>query len=179
MKFLLLILALFYVSSLAHAQVVLPSVFSDNMVLQRNTPIPVWGTAKANEKIEVRFNSQVKKTKADKNGKWQVYLDSENAGGPFKLIIKGKNTIEIKDVLVGEVWLCTGQSNMEWSVAQSANAKYEKASANNPLIRHIKIDKEINTLPQNDLNSSKSWQVCDSSTVGNFTAAGYFFAKNI
>ncbi len=161
------------------AQTKLPSFFADNMVLQRNTSIPVWGTAKANEKIEIRFNKQVKKTKADKNGKWLIRLDNEIAGGPYILTVKANNTIEFKNVLVGEVWLCTGQSNMEWSVAQSDNAKSEIASANNPMIRHIKIDKVVNSLPQNNVNSSKGWQVCDSATVGGFTAAGYFFAKNI
>lgn len=161
------------------AKVVLPKIFANNMVLQRNTPIPVWGTAKANEKIEIRFNKQIKKTKADKNGKWTIRLDKETAGGPYILTIKGKNTVQIKNVLVGEVWLCTGQSNMEWSVAQSNDAKKEMASANNPMIRHIKIDKEVNSLPQNSVNSNKSWQVCDSTTVGDFTAIGYFFAKNL
>ncbi len=161
------------------AQVSLPKIFADNMVLQRNTPIPVWGLASANEKVEVKFNQQTKTIKADKNGKWLIRLDNETAGGPFELTIKGKNTIKFKNVLVGEVWLCTGQSNMEWSVIQSNDAKKEITSANNPMIRHIKIDKEINSLPQQIVNSSNSWQVCYSTTVGNFTAAGYFFAKNI
>ncbi len=180
MKKLFLFLLVVLISSISiKAQVTLPKIFADNMVLQRNTAIPVWGWAKANEKIEIQFNKQVKKTKADKNGKWIIRLDNEIAGGPFNLIIKGKNIIEIKNVLIGEIWLCTGQSNMEWSVAQSNDFNNELASSNNPMIRHIKIDKEINTLPQYDVNSSKSWQVCDSSTVGGFTAAGYFFAKNI
>ncbi|MFH4966189.1 sialate O-acetylesterase [Gaetbulibacter sp. M235] len=166
-------------SIIINAQVSISKIFSDNMVLQRNTPIPVWGKAKPNEKIEVHFDKQIKKTSADKNGKWMIHLDNETAGGPFELIIKGKNTIQIKNVLVGEVWICAGQSNMEWSVVQSNDAKKEIASANNPMIRHIKIDKEINSLPQRDVNSANGWQVCDSTTVGDFTAAGYFFAKNI
>ena len=98
-----------------NAQVAVAKIFSDNMVLQRNTLIPIWGTAKANEKIEIYFNKQVKKTKADKNGKWIVRLDNETAGGPYNLIIKGSNIFEIKNILVGEVWLCSGQSNMERS----------------------------------------------------------------
>ncbi|MDP3311726.1 sialate O-acetylesterase [Lutibacter sp.] len=175
-----LFLLFILISSISiNAQVTLSKIFADNMVLQRNTPIPVWGTAKANEKIEIRFNNQIKKTKADKNGKWIIRLDNETAGGPFVLMIKAKNTIEIKNVLVGEVWLCTGQSNMEWSVEQSNDFKNELASANNPMIRHIKIDKEVNSLPQNSVNSKNSWQVCDSTTVGSFTAIGYFFAKNL
>lgn len=177
-KYLLVFVALI-ASFSVNAQVKLPKIFADNMVLQRNTLIPVWGTANANEKIEVHFGKQIKKTKANKYGKWIVHLDNEIAGGPYSLVIKGKNSIEFKNILVGDVWLCTGQSNMEWSVAQSNDFRNEAASANYPMIRHIKIDKEINTLPQNNLNSSKSWQVCDSSTVGGFSAAGYFFAKNI
>lgn len=161
------------------AQVTVASVFANNMVLQRNASIPVWGTAKANEKLEIRFNKQVKKTKADKNGKWIIRLDNEVAGGPYVLTVKAKNKIEFKNVLVGEVWLCTGQSNMEWSVEQSNDFKKELATANNSIIRHIKIDKGVNTIPQDNLYSSKSWQICDSTTVGGFTAAGYFFAKNI
>lgn len=173
------VLILLVCTTIGFSQTKLPSIFADNMVLQRNTTIPIWGTAKANEKIEIQFNKQIKKTKADKNGKWMVRLDNETAGGPFVLTIKAKNTIQIKNVLVGEVWLCTGQSNMEWSVAQSNDAKKELASANNPMIRHIKIDREVNSLPQNTVNSNKGWQVCDSTTVGSFTAAGYFFAKNV
>lgn len=180
MKKLFLYIIVILINSISiKAQVTVTKIFADNMVLQRNTTIPVWGTATANEKIEIRFNKQVKKTKADKNGKWLVRLDNEIAGGPYKLAIKGSNFIEYKNVLVGEVWLCTGQSNMEWSVAQSNDFKKELASANNPMIRHIKIDKEVNTLPQYEVNSTKSWQVCDSATVGGFTAAGYFFAKDI
>lgn len=162
-----------------NAQVSAAKIFADNMVLQRNTPIPVWGTAKANEQIEIRFNKQIKKAKADKNGKWMIRLDNEKAGGPYSLTIKARNTIQIKNVLVGEVWLCTGQSNMEWSVEQSNDAKKEMASANNPMIRHIKIDKGVNSIPQSSVNSKNSWQVCDSTTVGDFTAIGYFFAKNL
>ncbi len=175
-----LFLLILLISSISiNAQVVASKIFADNMVLQRNTPIPVWGTAKANEKIEVRFHTQVKKTKADKTGKWMIRLDNETAGGPYTLTIKASNTIEIKNVLVGEVWICSGQSNTEWSVEQSNDAKKEMASANNPMIRHIKIDREVNSLPQTTVNSNKSWQVCDSTTVGSFTAIGYFFAKNL
>ena len=180
MKSQFLSLLIVLISSISiNAQVSLAKIFDNNMVLQRNAPIPVWGTAKANEKIEVRFNMQFKKTKADKNGKWMVRLDNEAAGGPYILTVKGKNTIELKNVLVGEVWLCSGQSNMEWPVSVSDNYKNELETADNPMIRHIKIDKVINSLPQNELSSSKSWQVSDSTTVGDFTAAGYFFAKNI
>lgn len=160
------------------AQVSVAKIFADNMVLQRSGPIPVWGWASPGEKVSVLFNHQIKTSKADKAGKWTVKLDPEQAGGPYLLIIKGKNTIELKNVLVGDVWLCSGQSNMEWTVGQSMNAKEEIASTNNSNIRHIKISKEISSLPEKDLKKSQ-WKVCDSTTVGEFTGVGYFFAKNV
>jgi sialate O-acetylesterase len=160
------------------ANVTLPKLFSDNMVLQRNTPIPIWGWADANEKVTVTFNAQAKTVKADKNGKWIIRLDAENAGGPYELTIKGKNSVQIKNVLIGEVWICSGQSNMEWTVGNSMNAKQEIATANNPFIRHIKIQKTISSLPKNDC-AAVNWEICDSTTVANFTGVGYFFAKNL
>lgn len=160
------------------AQTTVASIFSDNMVLQRNVKIPVWGFAKANETIVVQFHHQTKKTTANKNGKWSVSLDKEIAGGPFVLSIKGKNKIEITNVLVGEVWLCSGQSNMEWTVGQSDNAKNEIDNATFPTIRHIKIPKEINTVPSSDFKNS-TWQVCSPETVANFTGIGYFYAKEL
>ena len=180
-----LFLLVVLISSISiNAQVAVAKIFTDNMVLQRNSPIPVWGTAKANEKITVSFNKQVKQTKADKNGKWMVKLDYETAGGPYNLKIKGSNLIEFKNVLVGEVWICSGQSNMEMPVGKPkewgiSNFEEVTAAANYPMIRLIKIDREINSMPQTNVNSSKSWQVCDPSTVGEFTAVGYFFAKSI
>ncbi len=161
-----------------NAQVTLPKIFADNMVLQRNSPIPVWGWAAANEKIEVRFHNQIKKTRADKNGKWIIHLDSESAGGPYILTMNGNNTIEIKNVLVGEVWLCSGQSNMEFRVSEVINAEKEINDANFPMIRHFDVANAISSLPEDDFKEGK-WEACSQSTVGNFTAVGYFFAKKI
>ncbi|MBI5858057.1 MAG: beta galactosidase jelly roll domain-containing protein [Sphingobacteriales bacterium] len=161
-----------------HSKVIVPAIFADNMVLQRNTLIPVWGWAGANEKVEVKFNKQTKTIKADKNGKWMIRLDAEAAGGPYELSVKGKNIILIKNVLVGEVWLCSGQSNMEWTVAQSMNAKKEIAAGNYPFIRHIKILHSISSLPESDFKTT-GWKICDAATVGEFTGVGYFFAKRI
>ncbi len=174
----LLFIVVFCAALPMYAEVVLPKIFSDNMVLQRNSLIPVWGWADPDELIQVKFNNQTKSVKADKTGKWIIRLDPENAGGPYDLIIIGKNVAEIKNVLVGEVWLCSGQSNMEWTVGLSMNAKKEIGEANNPFIRHIKIAKDVNSLPNNDFKGG-SWQVCDSTTVANFSGVGYFFAKNL
>lgn len=123
------------VSLMANANVRMPLLFADGMVLQRNKPIPVWGWADANEKVEVHFNKQVKTIVADKNGKWMLNLNAEKAGGPFELTIIGKNKIVIKDVLVGEVWICSGQSNMEFTVKQAKDFEIEKKDANYPQIR--------------------------------------------
>lgn len=160
------------------ARTTLPKIFSDNMVLQRNAMIPVWGWSDASENITVQFNKQIKKVTADKHGKWMVQLDAEPAGGPYELSVKGKNAILYKNVLVGEVWICSGQSNMEFSVAQTLNPEKELSKANNPFIRHIKIAKQINALPGDDI-TSEGWKISDSTTAGDFTAVGYFFAKRI
>jgi sialate O-acetylesterase len=177
-KYFLIINCILSAALSINAQVSLPKFFGDNMVLQRNTAIPVWGWAKPNEKIAVQFNKQIKNTKADKAGKWIVRLDAEKAGGPYVLNINGKNTLQLINVLVGDVWLCTGQSNMEWTVGQSNNAKKEIATANYPLIRHVKIQHAINSMPDTDTKEA-NWKVCDSITVADFTGIGYFFAKHI
>ncbi|MBL0356642.1 MAG: hypothetical protein IPP72_06970 [Chitinophagaceae bacterium] len=169
---------MFCISISVFANVKLPVIFSDNMVLQRNTLIPVWGWADANEKIQVQFNHQTKTIRADKNGKWKVRLDAEPAGGPYELSINGKNSILIKNVLVGEVWLCSGQSNMEWTVGLSNNAKKEIATADNPFIRHIKVLHAISSLSETELIADE-WKVCDSTSVASFSGIGYFFARNI
>lgn len=161
-----------------YANVRLPKIFADDMVLQRNKLIPIWGWADANEKIEIKFNNQIKRTKADKNGKWTLRLDSENAGGPYELSVKGKNKIIIKNVLVGEVWICSGQSNMEFRVSQAENAEQEIKNANFPSIRQFTVSRDLNSLPKDDVKAGK-WEVCNRSTVGNFTAVGFFFAKKI
>nr|WP_315245712.1 sialate O-acetylesterase [uncultured Flavobacterium sp.] len=162
----------------ANANVTMPSLFNDGMVLQRSKPIAVWGWADSGEKIEILFNKQTAKIKADKSGKWLTYLKPEAAGGPFKMVIKGKNTITINDILVGEVWICSGQSNMEFTVGQVQNAEQEIKEAGNPFIRQFLVQKDISTTPKLVLKSG-SWQECTTNTAGNFTAVGYFFAKKI
>jgi len=164
-----------------YADVTLPKIFSDNMVLQRNKQIPVWGWANPNEKITIQFDHQTKKTKADKNGKWMVKLDNESAGGPYQLIVKGKNTIIINDVLVGEVWICSGQSNMEMPIegwGKINNYKEEIADANYPMIRHFKVPNKVSSVPLNDV-SGGAWQICSPATAGDFSAVAYFFGREL
>jgi sialate O-acetylesterase len=166
------------INVLSYAKIVLPKIFADNMVLQRNVLIPVWGQSNPYETLEIRFHQQLKSIKADKNGSWSVKLEPEIAGGPYQLSIFAKDTLLIQNVLVGEVWLCSGQSNMSWTVGQSQNAQKEIAEANNPFIRHLKIARDISSLPQNDFKEG-TWQVCNPSTVSGFSGVGYFFAKNV
>ena len=169
---------LLILSYYSFANVSLPKIFGDNMVLQRNKPIPVWGWADANEKITVQFNRQIKSVKADKSGRWMIKLDNESAGGPYQLIVKGKNAITISDVLVGEVWVCSGQSNMEFAVRSVINADKEIAAANYPLIHHFTVPKNISSMPKDDVTGGE-WKVCSPETAGDFTAVGYFFAREL
>ncbi|WP_281227124.1 sialate O-acetylesterase [Flavobacterium aquiphilum] len=164
--------------AMVNANVRMPLLFSDGMVLQRNKPIPIWGWADANEKVEVHFNKQTKSIIADKNGKWMIKLDAEKAGGPFELIITGKNKIVIANVLVGEVWICSGQSNMEFQVFKTMNATEEINDSNYPMIRHFGVAQDMSGTPKLDLKQGK-WEVCGKETVGNFTAVGYYFAKKL
>ena len=163
---------------MVNANVKMPLLFSDGMVLQRNKEIPVWGWADANEKVTIHFNKQTKTIQADNSGKWMVKLAAEKAGGPFELTITEKNKIIIKDVLVGEVWICSGQSNMEFQVSKTINAKDEINDSNYPMIRHFGVAQDLNGTPKDDLKAGK-WEVSNKETVGNFTAVGFYFAKKI
>jgi len=175
-KILVFLLLMFGI--LVNANVRMPLLFSDGMVLQRNKPIPVWGWADANEKVEVRFNKQIKTITADSNGKWMLKMDAEKEGGPFELNIIGKNKIVIKDVLVGEVWICSGQSNMEFQVYKTMNAKAEIDDSNYPMIRHFGVAQDLSGSPKEDLKAGK-WAISNKENVGDFTAVGYYFAKKI
>ncbi len=175
-KFLFLVL-LFFCGRI-FANVTLPKIFGDNMVLQRNKQIPVWGWAEANEKITLQFNHKTKSVIADKNGNWKINLDKETAGGPYQLVIKGNNTVTFNNVLVGEVWICSGQSNMEFTVRSAINADKEIATASYPEIRHIKVPNNISAIPEKDILRGE-WKVCSPETVGDFTAVGYFFAREL
>jgi sialate O-acetylesterase len=179
MKKLLFTLGLAGLSLVAVAQVRLPKIFGSGMVLQRNAPVPVWGWAAPGEKITLTCSNQTKVGKADKTGKWLLRLDPMPAGGPHALRVAGKaSQVALADVWVGEVWVCSGQSNMEWAVAQSANAKEEAAQAQYPQIRHFKVPHDVAASPLSDVKGG-SWEVCSPQTVPNFTAVGYFFAREL
>ena len=173
--FFLLFLFTFF---LGFGNVRVPAIFSDHMVLQRNKAIPVWGWADPGEKVVVEFNRQSKSVKTGSNGKWMVRLDPEKEGGPFQLVIMGGNKLVFRDVMVGEVWICSGQSNMEFMVKSVADAETEISGASYPQIRHFAVPKKISAFPEDDFTDGR-WEVCNPETVGDFTAVGYFFARQI
>lgn len=154
----------------------LPKIFSDHMVLQRNAPIKIWGWSSPGEKITVSFNTQTKTSKADKQGRWTLSLASMPAGGPYVLSVRGKNLVTYSDVMVGEVWLCSGQSNMEWILKDTQHAETEIASATYPMIRHFDVPNRMSGSPQTDVAEGK-WTRCSPETAAQFTAVGYYFAK--
>ena len=175
---LFLILASFLFASTLRADITLPRVFGDNMVLQRDKPIPVWGKASPGENVTVAFADQEKSATTGENGLWQLTLDPLKASkAPQSLVVSGQNKLTLENVLVGEVWLCSGQSNMEWTVSKAANYGEEKANANFPEIRHFKVPRASNAFPQ--LDTKGTWQVCSPSTVNGFSAVGYFFAREL
>jgi sialate O-acetylesterase len=163
----------------AQADVKLASVFGDSMVLQRELKVPVWGTADPGEQVAVTFGDQTKNTEAGKNGRWQVKLDALKANAEGQsLTVKGNNTVALKDVLVGEVWICSGQSNMEWRVSGALNPQEEIEAANHPLIRLFDVPGHT-TSPVAKDTCPGSWKVCQPKTVGGFSAVGYFFGRRL
>jgi sialate O-acetylesterase len=173
------LLILLFISQFTFAQLKVARLFSDHVVLQRQKPIPVWGWAKPKDKITVTLAGQTQTAVTDASGKWQVKFNPLEAGGPFTMSLSDKtNTLTINDILIGEVWLCSGQSNMEWSVKQADNFKVEKKNANFPQIRHFFVEHEVTMTPETDLKSG-NWKVCSEETVGDFTAVGFFFAREV
>ena len=154
-------------------------IFSDHMVLQRGVQIPIWGEAEPNAEINIFFNGQASTTKADGSGKWELTIPEKKAGGPYEMQVVSKSgTLSFVDIMIGDVWLCSGQSNMEWVVANSDNAENEIMTGNHPNIRHFKVPRSSSPLPENELAGGK-WFPSSPETVGDFTAVGYFFAREI
>jgi sialate O-acetylesterase len=167
-------------SSTVFAEVKLARLFSDHVVLQRQKPIPVFGWANPNESVSVAFNGQNKTANADSTGKWTViFAPMEATGESLEIKVAAKSgNATVKDVLVGEVWLCSGQSNMEWTVKQSNNFAEEKKNADYPQIRHFFVEHNVEIDEQKDLKSGE-WKLSSAETVGDFTAIGFFFAREI
>lgn len=161
----------------ARADVRLPAVISDHMVLQQDIAAPIWGWADNGEEVTVSIAGQSKSVKADADGKWMVKLDKLTTGGPHELLVKGKNTLKIADVLIGEVWLGSGQSNMAMTVSRSKDFEAEQAAANLPNIRMFRESSGPATEPQEGGNGK--WEACSPESVGGFSATAYFFGREL
>src|SRR5215510_7204937 len=165
-----------FIAGNARADVKLPALISDGMVLQQGMAVPLWGWADEGESVTVGFQSQ-KVTTTAKGGKWIVRLKSLKAGGPFTLTVSGKNKIELKNVLVGEVWICGGQSNMEWRLDRSDNAEAEVAVAKFPMIRFFTAPRAEVDAPAADVKAG--WKECSPETAATFSAVGYYFGRDL
>ena len=165
-------------SSQALAELKLPAMFTDGAVLQQNMEVPVWGWADPGAEVQVSFAGQTKTAKANDDGKWSVKLDKlkANKTGAELKVKSGDDSLSVKDVLVGEVWFCSGQSNMEWMVRNSVMPDFVKPDEL-PMIRHIKVPHVRAQEPADDFKGA--WTVCNKNTVGNFTAVGFFFAYEL
>jgi sialate O-acetylesterase len=161
----------------ASADVRLPSLFSEHAVLQGGTAVPVWGWADAGEKVEVSFAGQTKTATPDAGGKWTVKIDALKPGGPFELTVKGRNTLTVKDVLVGEVWLGSGQSNMAMTVNRAKDYEKEQAASNLPNVRMFTVSSSASLKAEEDCKGA--WVVCSPETVGSFSATLFFCGREI
>lgn len=178
----LLITLLYIVSSPVSAEVKLPHIIGSGMVLQRDMPIPIWGWADPGEEVTVEFKMHQVGAIADAQGKWMVKLAATEAGGPYKMTIRGSNVIVLTDILVGEVWFCSGQSNMEMGIGVVNNPEQEIAAANYPEIRLFDVPKRPSGQPASDVGTV--WSICTSKSIssggwGGFSAVAYFFGREI
>ena len=158
------------------------TIFQNNMVLQREIPVPVWGRAEPGEQVEVTFAGQTQKSTADKYGKWQIKLSPMKVSTQgLDMVLKGKNLIVLKNILVGDVWICGGQSNMEWSFRQGITdgEKHIKESAKYPLIRRVKINRNSSNDPVENAPIMYNWSVCGPKTLPSWSAAAYYFARKV
>ena len=171
-------LAALAASPAARADVRLPHVFGNHMVLQRDAKLPVWGWAEPGEKVSVQLGDRpAVATTATPKGEWRVTLPPTQAGGPLKLTVTGRNRLVLDDVLVGEVWVCSGQSNMWWTVRLSLNPNKEIAAAKFPQIRLLSIPQKAAPAPMDDVQAA--WTVCSPETIAHFSSCAYFFGRHL
>ncbi len=166
---------------ICQAKVTLPSVFADHMVLQQNTKIKIWGWADPweNATVTVSWSGEEFSIKGDANASWQFFVNTPAAGGPYSITVKSADGhYSIRDIMIGEVWICAGQSNMEWSARHGVkDALRELPKAKNQQIRLYKMQKR--GTPQRQADVKGTWSVCDSASLYNFSAVGYFFGKSL
>lgn len=182
MKLKIFITLLLTLTISASAQLSMPKVFGSHMVLQRDMEIPVWGNAVPGSEVTVQFDNNLMKVQAGADGKWMVHIPPYKAGGPFRLVVflsgKPGQRIEYDDVLIGDVWLASGQSNMELQVQQTKDARQEIKRANYPNIRFFNVPHQKSVKEETDI-SGGTWQACDSSSVKIVSAVAYYFARKI
>ena len=161
------------------ADIKLPAVISDNMVLQQGQKIAIWGWAEPGEEVMVSVSWLTMQwgVRADEDGKWMFKMNPPKVGGPYEMTLRGKNTITIKNILVGEVWVCSGQSNMQFAVRQATNPEQEIAAAKYPNIRLFAVERKVAEVPQNDCVGS--WQPCSPDTIAGFSAVAYYFGREL
>lgn len=168
------------VASPARAEVELAGVFGDNMVLQRDRKIAIWGTALQGEEVTVTFDGQSAKVMPDTDRRWQVEMGPFAVQAARELTVKGSNTITLKGVCVGDVWVCSGQSNMAWPVKRSLDVEKEITESLNPRLRVFTMNKRVAGEPQRDFDEKQAgWSQCNPDTVGNFSAVAYYFARQV
>lgn len=179
---LLFLLCSLYYSGNAQAKVEMGAIFGDNMVLQQQMNVNVWGTAVPGKRITIQsgWNSDIISVMADKSGKWKTQIATPSAGGPYKIEISDGEKLTLSNILIGEVWLCSGQSNMEMPMKGFKNQRVEGSlksivTSNNPQIRLCRIQRNAADMPQEYCNGS--WELCTPQSVSDFSAAGYFYAK--
>lgn len=168
------------ISFQAYSNIALPAIFKSNMVLQQNAIVKIWGWGKPGENVTIQenWNDKICNSKVSNNGKWDIEINTPGYGGPYNLIIKGANTILLNNVLIGEVWVVSGQSNMEWSADSGIeDGEVETRNANFPEIRLFSVSHNSAEYPQ--LNFEGDWNVCTPESMKSFSAIGYFFAKHI
>lgn len=175
----LLILFVFLCGLSLNAKLSTPKFFSDNMVLQRDIPVNVWGKANKGEKIQIEFNGKTYSTETDKKGNWKLAMDPMKAGGPYSMTIStNKEKIVYSNILMGDVWICSGQSNMEWTLIASSGAEEAIKTSENKNIRFLTVDRTIEVEEQEDIKSG-GWQLCNPQTAPSFSAVGYFFGREL
>jgi sialate O-acetylesterase len=159
------------------AEVKLPALLSDHMLIQQQMPVRIWGKADPGEKIALEFNGQRASAIADNSGAWEAFLPPMSAGGPYEMTIRGANELIVHDVLIGEVWVGSGQSNMELPMTRVNDADAEIAAANYPQIRLFTVKKKVSEVPLEDVEGV--WTLCTPSSAHSFSAVGYFFSRYI
>jgi len=160
------------------AEIKTPKFYSDHMVLQQNEVITIYGVANPSEKIKASFKNEVKNVEADENGNWSVNFKASKAGGPYSLELIGENTLKFSDVYVGEVWFCSGQSNMGWRLENSVNGAEELKNANYPEIKLLQVYRSMSNKHENDIVKG-SWETCTPENAKGFSAVAYFFGREL